>query len=513
MNEASHSQIPAPLETRLLRAALLDGDAAVDAYRAWHAEVDVDALDGGSQRMLPLLAANLARIGYSDDFTPQLHGHRRQALAMNAHRIGAVRPALRVLEAAGVETMVLKGAALVASGLSELGLRPIGDVDVLVRLADRDAAIDVLLADGWEVDTYPAWYVKRVFWRTVPAWVLRKGLVQLDLHWGALHLVRDPAAERPLWEHATTGSLGGEPVLVPSVEDQAMQTWLHAAEWCGLPPLRWAADAVATIGARGDRFDWDRVVTSAIDQRVALQTRSALDYLAGELGQPVPDAVRRRLQAERVPRLERREHAARAIRPAERGRLDAAVVELQDHRRQDVELLARPALAGVRDLRRSRRLPDAPDGERHDLRDGPLVLNREADPLDSPLYGWSFPEDGGRWSDGGEAALAVEVEPGAATELALDLSAFVCRTGREQRVTVTANGGARTVLRFGPDDLDLKPREVRIAVPPTADGSVVLTFAIRAPRSPAEIGLSADERKLGVLLRSVRLAPDAVAAG
>jgi hypothetical protein len=512
LNEASNAQIPAPLETRLLRGALLDGDAAIEAYRAWHAEVDFDALDGGSQRLLPLLAANLARLGYEDDFTPQLHGHRRQALAMNAHRIGAVRPALRALDAAGVETMVLKGAALVASGLSELGLRPIGDVDVLVRPADRNAAIDVLLADGWEVETYPAWYIKRVFWRTVPAWVLRKGLVELDLHWGALHLVRDPVAERPLWEHATTGSLGGEPVLVPSVEDQAMQTWLHAAEWCGLPPLRWVADAAAILGACGDRFDWDRVVASAVDQRVVLQTRSALDYLADELDQPVPREVRRRLHAERVPLLERREHAARAVRPAERGRLDAAVVELQDHRRQDVDLLARPLLAGLRDLRGSRRRPDAPNGERHDLRDGPLILGRDADPLDSPLYGWSFPEDGGRWSDGREAALAVVVEPGATAELALDLSAFVGRGDHEQRVTIAADGGTPTVLRFGADDLDLKPREVRIAVPPTTDGNAVLTFAVRAPRSPAEVGLSADERKLGVLLRSVRLVPDAAAA-
>jgi hypothetical protein len=509
LNETSNSQIPAPLETRLLRGALLDGDAAIDAYRAWRAEVDFDALDGGSQRMLPLLVDNLARIGFEDDFTPQLHGHRRQALAMNAHRIGTVRPALRALEAAGVETMVLKGAALVASGLSELGLRPIGDVDVLVRPEDRTAAIDVLLADGWEVDTYPAWYVKRVFWRTVPAWVLRKGLVQLDLHWGALHLVRDPLAEWPLWEHATTGSLGGEPVLVPSVEDQAMQTWLHAAEWCGLPPLRWAADAAAVLGARGDEFDWDRVVATAIDQRVALQTRNALDYLAEQLDQSVPDAVRGRLAAERVTRLERREHAARAVRPAERGRVDAAVVALQDHRRQDVELLAAPALAGVRDLRRSERRGVAPDAELHDLRGGPLLLDRETDPLDSPLHGWSFPEPGGRWSVGRKAALAVRVEPGMPAELVLDLSAFVGRnSGRRQRVAIAA-GGDRAVERFDGADVDLRPREVRVAVPSTADGVATLTFEIASPRSPAKIGVSADERKLGVLLRSVRLAPAA----
>ena len=509
MNESSFTQIPAPLETQLLRGALLDGDLAVEAYRRWRAEVDIDTLDGGSQRMLPLLASNLAQIGFEDDFTDQLHGHRRQALAMNAHRIGTVRPALRALAAADVDVMVLKGTALVASGLSELGLRPIGDVDVLVRPGDRGTAIDVLLDEGWEIDTYPAWYVKRVFWRTVPAWVLRKGTVQLDLHWGALHLVRDPVAEQPLWDHAEIGALGGEPVLAPSAEDQATQAWLHAAEYCGLPPLRWAADAATTIRARGRRFDWDRVVAAAIDQRVVLQTRAALGYLADELAQPVPDEVRRRLAAERVTRLERREHAARGIRPSERSRVEAAVVALQDHRRQDVALLDRSALAGALDLRRSRRRALDPAGELHDLRDGPLVLSRDADPLDSPRYGWSFPEPSGRWTVGREAALAVRVEPGAEAELVLDLSAFVCRTGRKQRVTVTAGAGPRTVLRFDDGDCDLKPREVTVVVPATPDGAAVLTFQIAVPRSPAEIGLSADDRKLGLLLRSVRLAPDA----
>lgn len=504
MNDASNSQIPSALETQLLRAALLDAEPALDAYRRWKAAVDIDGLDGGSQRMLPLLSHNLARIGFEDDLTGFLHGHRRQSLAMNAHIIGTVRPALRALAAADVDLMVLKGAALVASGLSELGLRPIGDVDVLVRPRDRDRAIDVLTAEGWETNAYPPWYVKRVQSRKDPAWVMRKGRVEIDLHWGALHLVRDPEAERPLWERASTGELGGEPVRVPSIEDQALHAWLHAAEHNPVPPLRWAADAMAAIAA-GETFDWDRVVAGATAQRVIVPTRAATEYLARELAAPVPPAVRARLARARVSPLQRYEHAARNRDPAARSALQRRVVALQDHRRQSLALLDRSPLAAVLELREdpADRLSEL---ELHDLRDGPLPLDRERDPRDSLIRGWSTPEDVGRWTDGDSAALAVKVAPGSGASLVADLSLFVGAPGHRQRVTVYVDGRRQTTLRAGDDTLGLVPRELRVSVPPSDDGTALIAFRIGAPRSPASMGLSPDARRLGLLLRSLRLA-------
>lgn len=504
MNDASSSQIPSALETQLLRAALLEREPALAAYRGWKAAVDIDSLDGGSQRMLPLLADNLARIGYEDDLSGFLHGHRRQSLAMNAQIIGTARPALRALAAADVDVMVLKGTALVASGLSELGLRPIGDVDVLVRPEDRGRAIDVLTAEGWEMNAYPAWYVKRVHARDVPAWVMRKGRIEIDLHWSALHLVRDPAAELPLWARSTAGDLGGEPVRVPSIEDQAMHAWLHAAEHNPIPPLRWAADALIAIRA-GEPFDWDMVVETATAQAVLLQTRAATGYLARALDAPMPPAANKALRKTRVTPLQRYEHAARNRPPAERTRSQVRVIALQDHRRQSLESLRRSPLAGALELRRGP-TDDLAGAELHDLRAEPLNLDRDHDPLDTLLHGWSFPEQPGRWTDGPSAKLAVKIPPGVETLLVAELSAFVGVAGRRQRVTISVNGRRYATLRFGDSDLPLASREVRIPVLPSTDGTAVIGFRIGSPRSPSSLGLPADERQLGVLLRSLRLA-------
>jgi len=72
-------------------------------------------------------------------------------------------------------------------------------------------------------------------------------------------------------------------------------------------------------------------------------------------------------------------------------------------------------------------------------------------------------------------------------------------------ISVSVDGRRQAKLRFGAADLDLKPREVRIQVPATADGVVTLTFSIASPCSPSSLGLPADDRQLGMLLRSLRL--------
>jgi hypothetical protein len=49
----------------LLQAALLDGDRASTASRAWCARIDLDLLDAGSLRLLPLLYRAMTARGES----------------------------------------------------------------------------------------------------------------------------------------------------------------------------------------------------------------------------------------------------------------------------------------------------------------------------------------------------------------------------------------------------------------------------------------------------------------
>ena len=69
---------PGPTQTLLIKASLLSGEVARSSHEAWRRSVVVDEIDGPSFRFLPLLAANLGRLGVSDPDLPRYRGVRRQ---------------------------------------------------------------------------------------------------------------------------------------------------------------------------------------------------------------------------------------------------------------------------------------------------------------------------------------------------------------------------------------------------------------------------------------------------
>src|SRR5215469_14327441 len=63
---------PTPLQELLLRAAVMRGPVAVEAWGKWKHTVNIEAVDFGSHRMLPLLYRNLLRHGISDPLLARL---------------------------------------------------------------------------------------------------------------------------------------------------------------------------------------------------------------------------------------------------------------------------------------------------------------------------------------------------------------------------------------------------------------------------------------------------------
>src|SRR5512147_809336 len=93
---------PSPLQATLLRAALSNGDAALQAWHQWRAQVDLDAIDPESYPILAPLSANLQSLGVDASLSSLLKGVRRQTWVAN-HRLMKVAAApLRMLDAAGI---------------------------------------------------------------------------------------------------------------------------------------------------------------------------------------------------------------------------------------------------------------------------------------------------------------------------------------------------------------------------------------------------------------------------
>ncbi len=141
---------PTSLQELLLRAALLDGENAIDAWEEWRSRVDADQLDLGSERLLPLVYRNLVNRNVKDPVIGKLKAVYRRTWRDNQLLFHRVSGLLRSFCDAGIETIVLKGAALALLHYKDSGLRPMNDFDVMVRVEQMAAAIDVMRKHGWK---------------------------------------------------------------------------------------------------------------------------------------------------------------------------------------------------------------------------------------------------------------------------------------------------------------------------------------------------------------------------
>jgi hypothetical protein len=123
------------------------------------------------------------------------------------------------------------------------------------------------------------------------------------------------------------------------------------------------------------------------------------------------------------------------------------------------------------------------------------------------VTGWSTPEPWGVWSDGNESILRFKVKQVISSDLLLTLygSPFDLPTG-DQKVEVLVNG--ELLLKMGKQEKSSKgyyriilPRELIAKY----DNRVELLIKISNPKSPMELGISNDPRKLGFGLVSISI--------
>lgn len=269
----------------LLRAALLPAREALAAWRELRPHLDVERLDSGSRRLLPLLALGLRRHGVDDPRLAPMERLYAQTSLRNALLFERARAILAGLATAGLPTIVLKGVPLVLRYYRDPGLRPMADVDVLVRCGDVAPALEVLGRLGFR----PSRPVTSGFVTVKHAVACAGPGGTCDLHWRVFEEPCPPAADEELWAAARPLLVAGAASLALDPADELLHVCVHGAKWSPTPPIRWVADAMLIL--RSAPIDWARVVAQARRRRFVLRIRGALAYLRHALEAPVPAEV------------------------------------------------------------------------------------------------------------------------------------------------------------------------------------------------------------------------------
>jgi hypothetical protein len=298
--------LPTPEQQSLLNACLFDGEEAIASWRFWRNTVDLKRIDMGSVRLLPLLAENLKRLGIDDPSFGTYRGVQRRTWARNQLLFHGAARVIEHLYDAGISVLALKGIVLGSTSYAKMSLRPMGDLDFLVKSVDRINALNELERLGWRVQG------QNMRPRKPADFALRHSCayedptnpeVSLDLHWRLIWAHHSAEAEAAVWQRAVAFEIGNTKCLAPCAADMLIHICAHGARWNPLPPLRWIVDAVFLLESQ--TIDWDYFCVQSTRLRLSLPLSDTLDYLRTVMRAPIPEQILKNLRRKRARPIER----------------------------------------------------------------------------------------------------------------------------------------------------------------------------------------------------------------
>lgn len=300
----------------LLRAILhRDDDIARAAWRDAQQSLDLDDATHDEQRLFGLLARRLSTLVPDDPRLPQLKAAARHTSFENLVHLSNIDTVIGMLDEAGIETVVLKGAALLLSVYDNASLRPIADVDILVRPDRQRDAIALFSAAGWTADARDHLGNHAIG--------MEGGLIAVDVHRAVSQELVDPhdPGNRWVFDHrvpAPKSLPSGREVMILDPAAALLHTIVHGLQWNGPIALRWVPDAVQLLGADG--FDPDRVRLLASRFAIAPVVHDALvlvDAIAGGIVEPALVRSLDDIEVSRVEALRLRAFHERPVAPGE----------------------------------------------------------------------------------------------------------------------------------------------------------------------------------------------------
>ena len=312
------ASLPTPEQELLLRAALLNGEPAYNAWAEWKTRADLNNLDAGSHRLLPLLYKNLTEQKIEDDLTDRLKGIYRKTWYKNQLLFHHATEVLGLFERAGIESLVCKGVPLALKYYGDIGLRPMSDVDVLIEKDRVRAAAGILKDAGWVQDpstrSLKLEYLIEV--GNECCFYHPSHQSELDLHWS---LYPDPPSadfNKEIWHRRSPFQWGDIRIAIMDPTDEFLFGCFHGSRANVISPIRWIADAHMIARSSGSQIDWDRVLRIAREERFVLAFKNTLTYLHANSIAPIPDGVLHAIQRTPAKFADRLEYWCRNRKPS-----------------------------------------------------------------------------------------------------------------------------------------------------------------------------------------------------
>jgi hypothetical protein len=279
---------------------LADALARPTAMVSWgNAQWDLLIRQARGADLLARIASGYQALGLGDQISaqPRMHLESATKLAQRQHReiLWEVRQITDALADLGVDFVLLKGAAYVASGLRAADGRSMSDVDILVA-HDQIAAVETaLMMKGWMSEAKSAYdqrYYRTWMHELPPMRHFKRGTV-IDVHHAILPTTsRLHPSSAKLMGSATALQLGGH-VKVLDPLDMVLHSATHLFHEGELERgFRGLVDIDALLREFGPQNGfWDRLVPRALELELSGPLFYALRYVDLMLQTPIPPNV------------------------------------------------------------------------------------------------------------------------------------------------------------------------------------------------------------------------------
>lgn len=288
-------------EDRLLLACAGPDDHARVAAILQHL-LDWDAVleRAGNEGMRPLLYARLAATDLVRSLVPpavhsRLEASYRATWARNTVLTERWAEAMELLAREGVESVTHKGMALIHTVYPDIALRPMADIDILVRPGDVDPVTRALCGAGYRtsgaaLETEEAFRGYRHF--------VRDSTV-IDLHWELANYTRFESVVRVdhegIWRRARRLDVGDARGLTLCPEDLLLHLVLHLGLGSDFGRVIWFVDIDATLRRFAGTLDWGRAIEEAERWRIQAVLACVLRILQASFETPLPPGLAARL--------------------------------------------------------------------------------------------------------------------------------------------------------------------------------------------------------------------------
>ena len=251
-----------------------------------------------NERLAPILYVAL-RGGAAP--APILQRLRASWMAAECQQLRAgkqLRDIIGAFAGAGIETIVLNGPALAACYYPDPALRPFIDLDLLVRRADRERALEILFGLGYthetpgrSLDHLPAVYL------APPS---ASDVLPVDLHWecvaqsGGGRAAEQVADE--IWSRAIPAPAWGIAARMLAPEDLLIYLAANFAIHHALTGALWQLDLALVLRRHRGTLDWDAIAARARRWGAASAVYFGLRSLGEHLGVSAPTPTMNRLR-------------------------------------------------------------------------------------------------------------------------------------------------------------------------------------------------------------------------